>query len=269
MKYITKRVTTYCGLALIFVIGLYAASRPYVGESVRILAANSAICSLLGALFLILRDDIAFTRQLQREESERAYKSFREDLAHDRNQKSKDVENVFTMAANSHMAAVSFDRHVEFCEEYVKAMIVVTDELLKRGPHPDSVNLPAKLFVVRQKYVLWLSPDTERAMNLFEGAIRKIGADAYLLKSMQDEKFEERSTVVKRMHALFLEILEIDQPADAAPSDCSVKAVLDQMKMLLGNERLAELRWQFLDRADQNVLKSVAESARLPAAAPE
>lgn len=254
---------------MIFVIGLYAASRPYVGESVRILAGNSAICSLLGALFLILRDDIAFTRQLQREESERAYKSFREDLAHDRNRKSKEVENAFTMAADSHMATVSFDRHVEFCEEYVKAMIVVTDELLKRGPHPDSVNLPSKLFVVRQKYVLWLSPDTERAMNLFEGAIRKIGADAYLLKSMQDEKFEERSTVVKRMHALFLEILGIDQPADAAPSDCSVKAVLDQMKMLLGNERLAELRWQFLDRADKNVLKSAAEGVELAAPALE
>jgi hypothetical protein len=61
------------------------------------LAGLPAIAALFAALFQLSRDSIAFDRSVRLEEA----------------------KNRFTVGATSHMAIVAFDKHVQFCEEYV------------------------------------------------------------------------------------------------------------------------------------------------------
>ncbi len=179
-----KKLWLYCGLAAIFVAGVYVASRPEVGDFVRILAGTPAVCSLLGALFLLLRDDIAFERKLLHDE-----------LAHERSRALQDSRNTFSIGATSHMANIAFDKHIGFCEEYVKQMIEMMWELLKSGPDEKALNAADALVSIRYKWLVWLNPKTESFLESFEHRVRGLGADAWLLK--HGGPMEDRHEVVK------------------------------------------------------------------------
>jgi hypothetical protein len=241
MKHATKRTLLYCGLAMIFVLGLYAASRPYVAESVKILAGNSAVGSLLGALFLLLRDDIAFDRKM-----------IRDALAHERRLRIQDSENAFSIGATSHMASVAFDKHVRFCEEYIATMADVTGQLLKSGPKADALDFANSLLTVRIKWMVWLTPKTEQALEGFEAAVRNLGSDTWLLKN--DVDMDNRHEVLKRRNAAYFEILGIkDVDSVEVSSERTVQAVIDTLRNILGIAELTELRSKLVANAHRNL----------------
>jgi hypothetical protein len=252
MKHTTKRVTTYCGLALIFVLGLYAASSPAVADSVRILAGDSAVCSLLGALFLLLRDDIAFERKLILDELSHERAILRDERAHERSLKTQASENAFSIGATSHMASVAFDKHVSFCEEYIAKMAEVTDQLLRIGPKEDALNFANSLLTVRIRWLVWLTPKTERSLEVFETAVRKLGSDAWLMRNGGD--MEDRPALVKRVVATYSEILGIkDADGVEVSSERTVQAVVDTLRNILGIGELTELRSKLVERARHNL----------------
>lgn len=260
MKHTAKRALTYCGLALVFAMGLYAASRPDVGESVRILAGNSAICSLLGAAFLLVRDDISFERKLIRDELEHERALLRDEIAHERNLKKQDSEKAFEIGTTSHMAKVAFDKHVLFCEEYVGKTSEIASKLFQRGPHEEAINYASELFGIRTKWVIWVTPETEHALEPFERAVRSIGADAMLLAS--GAEMQNRHAVVKSAYAVFSEVLGIrDFEKDNAKgeqaiqerSERAVEAVIGKLRDALGVETLSDLRSKLLEQASKNL----------------
>lgn len=252
MSQTKQRAVTYWGLAVIFFLGLYVASRPEVGEFVRIAAGTPAICSLLGAFFLLLRDDIAFERDLLRDE-----------LAHDRTLKAKDSENTFSIGATSHMANVAFDKHVQFCEEYFAKMVEITEGMLRSGPNVQAVSDASALLAVRIKWAVWLTSDTEQALEPFEKAVREVGADAYLLK--EGGVFDERPMVVKRVYSVYADLLGIKEfDGSKTGSDRTVQAVLEKLRNVLGIRELTELRSRFIQRAHLSLSAAATSHLRPP-----
>jgi hypothetical protein len=247
-----QRAVTYCGLAVIFFLGLYVASRPEVGEFVRIAAGTPAVCSLLGAFFLLLRDNIAFERKLLRDEIAHERTMLREELAHERTLKVKDSENTFSIGATSHMANVAFDKHVQFCEEYVAKMAEVTAGMLQSGPHVNALTDASTLVAVRIKWAVWLTSDTEGALRPFEDAVRKVGGDALLLKD--GGAFAGRPKVVERVYGVYAEVLGIKEfDGSESGSDRTVQAVVEKLRKVLGIKELTELRSRFIERAHRSL----------------
>jgi hypothetical protein len=154
----------YAILAVIFGSSLAAATLFHffpvgvVGE----LASLPAIAALFGALFLLSRDSIAYDRTVRLEEA----------------------KNRFTIGATSHMASVAFDKHVAFCEEYTKAVNGALVTLFRRGPHRVVLDDANALSDIRIKWTLWLTPEVDERLVKFEGALRKIGAQAGLLENL-------------------------------------------------------------------------------------
>src|SRR6266849_252248 len=144
----------YAALAIIFLASLGAAAffHYFPVTVVGDLAGIPAVAALFGALFLLSRDSIAFDRSVRLEEA----------------------KNRFTVGATSHMANVAFDKHVQFCEEYVAEVSDTLTFLFRRGPHKDVLEKANALADIRTKWTLWVTPEIEAELVKFEGALRTI-----------------------------------------------------------------------------------------------
>jgi hypothetical protein len=85
--------------------------------------------------------------------------------------------NTFSVGINSHMAIVAFDKLMEFCEEYVKAVFDALYASIQNGTKEKPLGAP-EFFEIRKKWALWLTQDMEEKLDGFEAAITKIGAEA-------------------------------------------------------------------------------------------
>jgi hypothetical protein len=88
-----------------------------------------------------------------------------------------EMQNAFSIGATSHMATVAFDKHIEFCEEYVKAASNALYTLIRDGTKKKPLDA-RDFFKIRQKWALWLTKEIEIKLDRFEQNIPKIGAEA-------------------------------------------------------------------------------------------
>jgi hypothetical protein len=191
------------------------------------LAGIPAITALFGALFQLGRDSIA----------------------HDRALRLEDARNRFTVGATSHMANVAFDKHVAFCEEYVAEMFKALETLFRKGPHADALKHATYLFIVRNKWAVWLTPEIEKELDVFEGAIRTMGASAWLVNQIPGEQES-----IKRM---FLEFAKILGPKRGIPhwggevvsEEYAIDTILASLRKVLGINDLARLRGELVSQA--------------------
>ncbi|MBU1864071.1 MAG: hypothetical protein KKH94_10445, partial [Candidatus Omnitrophica bacterium] len=95
-------------------------------------ASIPAACALLAALFQILRDQFNYEKE--------------EEL-----QKKQDF---FNLGITSHMAQVAFDKHVEFCEEYMKELHETVSTLFERGPTDKVMKHVSNFYELKHKYSL-------------------------------------------------------------------------------------------------------------------
>jgi hypothetical protein len=82
-------------------------------------------------------------------------------------------QNAYSMGATSHMATVVFDRHIDFCEEYVAATSKALHALLQEGTM-DPTPYRRDLFRIRQKWALWLYDELEVKLDGCEGEISRV-----------------------------------------------------------------------------------------------
>lgn len=100
------------------------------------------------------------------------------EFAHQRSVLLAEMQNVFSMGANSHMATVVFDKHIGFCEEYIQAVSNALYALMQEGSNDKPLD-SKEFFRIRQKWVLWLSHDIEFRLDRFErGVADAQGVDA-------------------------------------------------------------------------------------------
>jgi hypothetical protein len=156
-----KSRTVYVLLAIAFGVSVALTMVSRLGDIARAVFAVPAAVAMIGAIVQLLRDQVA----------------------HDRTLAIQATQNSFAIGATSHMASVAFDKHVEFSEEYVAEMFNTLKTLFREGPTDQALPHAARLYEIRQKWALWLTPAIEANLDKFEAAIRKIGADAHFVCS--------------------------------------------------------------------------------------
>src|SRR5580704_17009527 len=109
----------------------------------------------------------------------------REGIEHERSMFRAERQNAFSMGANSHMAAVAFDKYIEFCEEYVAALSNSLYALIEEG-NKDQLLDARVLFDIRQKRAIWLSPEIDDALDGFERDFTRSTVDAAFFDANTD-----------------------------------------------------------------------------------
>jgi hypothetical protein len=109
---LTSALRTYTLLGGVLVASGLAIVLLPVAEVVRGMFAVPGVLALLGMLFQISRDSVAFerTRQLQLD------------------------EQIFALGASPHMSTVAFDKHVQFCESYMSEVHETVGTLFREWP---------------------------------------------------------------------------------------------------------------------------------------
>jgi hypothetical protein len=83
------------------------------------------------------------------------------------------------VGATSHMATVAWDKHIEFCEEYVEEMYKALHTLIQDGRTDEP--LDARSFSrIREKWALWFTHEIENKLETFERDITQIGPSRVL-----------------------------------------------------------------------------------------
>lgn len=147
------RTSTFVVLLIVLLLSIGLAllvpeSAPYF----RALATVPGIAAVAGALLLVLRDELAHQRQLERDSS----------------------SNAFHVAAQSHMAKVLFDKHVLFAEAYASAARKVVGKLFSDGPTENTRDIEP-LTLVRLEHGLWVSAPLAAQLDTFEMQFIRIG----------------------------------------------------------------------------------------------
>jgi hypothetical protein len=143
------------------------------------------------------------------------------ELAHERAVLLSDRQNVFSMGATSHMAAVAFDKHIGFCEEYLETTAEALEKIkITASTQQETLDL-SSFFRVRQKWALWLTNGLEERLDTFESTIKAIAEGVPL----------------------------VDDAGDTMSNERSVKTLIGGLRELLATEELTELRSQLITRS--------------------
>lgn len=202
-----------------------------VGELGRALAALPAVGAVFGALFQLFRDQ----------------------LAHDRALLLQEAQNSFSVGATSHMANVAFDKYTLFCEEYVQEIYKALLTLFRKGPIPEVLQHADALYMLQQKYAVWLTTKLERDLELFESALRRIGANAqYVNNSPGAEDREQRITA---MYKTFADVMGAEHMGSnewdgkKLTEELAVSIVIRRLRAVLGTEEFTEMRAAIVSKA--------------------
>ncbi len=223
----------YAALTIVFLASLGTAAffHYFPVTIVGDLAGIPAVVALFGALFQISRESIAYNRSVRLEEA----------------------KNRFTVGATSHMANVAFDKHVQFCEEYAAEVNRTLAFLFKRGPHSDVMQNASTLMGVRTKWSVWITPEIEKQLGKFESALRKIGANAWLLEGLRVS--DDRTEAVKEAYGSFAAVMGWEKfQGEAVPTrDVAAEKIVEGLRKALGIGELTRLRSDLMKRAMDNL----------------
>lgn len=220
---------TYGILSLIFGLSLAGATFIDASEFLKSVVAAPGVAALIGALYQLARDQAAFEKQLHIQE-----KQFQ-----------------FTLGAASHMANTAFDRHVEFCEKYMREIHEAVRTLFREGDTPDALGHAGNLHQIREKYAVWLTDEINQNLSKFESVLRKLGAQAQFIESTTDHACyeEQRSIRVEQNHNLFLEVLGLEE--ETINEEYAVEVIKKKVRAILGVEELTSLRGHLVARASK------------------
>ena len=130
-----------------------------------------------------------------------------------------EMQNAFSIGATSHIANVLFDKHIEFCQEYLEGISKALPQLIEGGP---TAELDPQGFVeTRHRYALWLTPDIEIKLDRFEESIRRVVSDAPVF----------------------------DFSGAYGSLEASTKSIVADLRKILGIEELTALRSQLVLRS--------------------
>lgn len=226
---------TYLILLVVFSLSFGAAFFFAGQEVIRTLLAAPGILALMSALFQLMRDEAAYEKKLQLQSNQLR----------------------FTLGAASHMAAKAFDKHAEFCEEYMKEVHSTALTLIREGDTPKALNHAGSLHQVRQNYAVWLTDEIDEKLQDFESKIRTLGANAQFIETTNEapQHAETRGKMIWSNHELLLDILNVEDGREK--KDESVEDVKRKVRKILGIEHLTELRDLLVEEASEAMTASL------------
>ncbi len=220
------------------VLAVFAAKFLPNGDFVQDVFAVPAAAALLGALFTLVRDDAA--RQHA--------------------QSLQSQNNAFILSATSHMATVSFDKHVAFAEKYVAEVQQCMAVLFQKGPTEDAFGLACRLYAIRRDFAVWETESISKTLNEFEQALQEMGAKTHGLNAVPPS--DERSKRVDEVFGILKKILELRDAPENLSGEIVGRIVIQRMRELLGIAELTALRHYYLGEA-LNRSKAGAGMAKL------
>jgi hypothetical protein len=177
----------------------------------------------------------------------RDLEAFKAELAQAHAVQMEEAKNRFTIGATSHMAGVAFDKHVEFCEQYAKHVNAALDTLFRRGPHQTVLEDANALMDTRKDWTIWLTPEVESKLLQFEGALRKIGANALLLNQLDAE---DRGEAIKEAFETFAAVMGWEKwRGKAVTQELASERLIEGLRIVLGISELTDLRAELVKRA--------------------
>lgn len=231
------RWKTYAGLALVFVCSVFAwrllPPVGIIGAVVHYLTGIPPVGSLSYALYQLARDRMAYERSLVLQE----------------------LQNSLQIGATSHMAIVAFDRHVAFCEEYVKSMFQTLALLFQKGPCEEALAGASNLLAIRRQYFLWITPRLEAELEPFEAALRNIGSAAWLVEKVPGSP--AHAELVKQMYSKFAEVMGTklmgskQWESKEISEEVALYTIIGKLRKVLGVEELTGLRASLVSSASK------------------
>ena len=217
---------TYFGIAAIFSVSLAFYYWHPDGEGIQFLAGIPLVGSLVAALVQILRDQ----------------------ATHERAMLIVAEQNRFSLGASSHMANVAFDKHVQFSEEYAEEVHKALTTLFRNGPTPEVLQHTGTLYVLQQKYAVWLTSKLEKDLEVFESALRRIGADAGYVYNTTDA--DDRQQKLNAMYKTFAEVMGFEEwRGEKLTDDLAISMMIRRLRNILGTEELTEIRSAIVSKA--------------------
>lgn len=223
-------VKVYLGLFLVFVLSLLFGLGFPKGGVASDIASLPAVCSLLAALYQLMRDNAAY-----RKEAELQGEGFR-----------------FALGATSHMANKVFDKQVEFSEEYINAIFDIIGGLYTKGDTPEALDMASDLYKLRKKYSLWLSSEVVDELSKFESALLKIGASARYIEATEgspNHELQRRMRIDDNFKSLS-ELLGLST-GDGVTQEAMVDSVQARIREIVGADELIKLREELVQQALQ------------------
>lgn len=237
----------YVGTASVFVACVGAALVFPASEIVESAAGMTGVGALIGALFQIFRDQADFEKQLllQRDAQQQEVLRQRDDQH-------------FQIGVTSHMANTVFDKHVVFCETYLKEVHGTIDTLVREGPCPDALKHADNLIGIRREHVAWVTISMSQRLVGFESAIRKIGAKSHFVRSTagHERYAERRDKLIEQVEAEFERVLPQLFGDDETEDGIAAETVVKRVREILDIERLVELRTGLIGRAHASLPKN-------------
>ena len=225
MKYFKQ---IYPFLGIIFILSFILTVSLPVDKFFKGLASTPAIAALIGALYQLFRDQAEFEKKKYLQQQ----------------------EQIFNLGTTSHMANIAFDKHVEFCEKYMKEVDHTVSTLFAHGPSKKIDSHLGKLIEIRREYAAWISNEIAIQLDPFEKALNEVGALSGLSDSLGKEDQQARKNAIKKMYRLFCEILNLEKdPEIVEKSEIAIEIVKSKVRSILGVEELTKLRKILINRA--------------------
>lgn len=224
------KLRVYIALAAVLAASVLAAALVSASDWVKALVVTPGVGALLGALLQIFRDASQFERQqhLQRD------------------------EQVFVLGASSHMSTVAFDKHVEFCEAYMREVYETVGTLFREGPTGQAMNCAQKLFNLKREYAAWIPKAVALKLEPFENALHSLGVEDHLVKELGSDDREARSKAIEESYSLFRNLLglqPIDESDPEQKKDIAAENVKEEVRAILGINELVEIRTFIIQRS--------------------
>jgi len=224
-----RRPTIYLVLLLVFLgsalVGVFVPTESVLRE----ISAIPAIGALFAALFQVFRDQAAFERQMLLQQQQQA----------------------FNLGAASHMAGKAFDKHAEFCENYMAEVHLTVATLFREGPTQLALEHASNLRQLKNRYSAWLTKNILDGLVPFEAALRKIGASSYLVEALRGTADPTRQQAITDMYEVFKEVMQIGEVGAMATekTEITIEAVEHKLRAILGIEQLTEIRQHLVEQA--------------------
>ena len=215
----------YVAALVVFAISFVVAWTLPTTDIFRGIIGLPGVAALIAVLYQVLRDQAAHERALALQREQQRY----------------------NLGIASHMANVAFDKHVQFCEQYIIGMQQGLSQLFQKGATQESLKFCSGLADIRLSFRAWVTKDLEGKILPFEDALREIGVSCIELEGLSVG--EKRSRVVEKMYEVFKNVLGLPNVVGVIDERVAPRRIMDHLQELLGVEQLSRLRAVVIEEA--------------------
>jgi hypothetical protein len=224
---------TYLYLGGVFILSLSLSLWLPLEDTFKGMAYTPAIGALFAAVFQLLRDHAAYEKQLELLQK----------------------QQFFSLGITSHMAEVAFDKHVEFCEQYIAEVHKTILTFVREGPSEKGEKHGRNLVQIRIKHDTWITEDITNSLKHFEDAVFRVGSQTHLSK--QTSRPEVAQKAYEKADKLWDEVLgDVLDKTKTPNENIAVESVKKKIRDILGIEKLTQLRGVLISKAMESMEKS-------------